>query len=431
MSLKYDIRLPDFIHAYLSSTEGSRSPQKLHLVAAIAATTTSLGRRVFINDTPHLFSNDYYLIVGAPGTGKSQAIKTMMRYTKLTQYRNFAPDSATLPKFLEVMKGFQSSSHVRSKQSAFTLEAASLSYDAEILIGSDELGTFLKHGESSREYMTLLIDLYDKEDYYDHQTVNGVSVTVERPLVNILAGTTPSDFHAIFPRGAAEGGLMSRFLIASVFSEQEKKFESPKPDPQLVDLVVRELVRMLHMKGEIRFSKEGYELAKTIHEQPSLNKDGALQHFYARRDLRRKKMAMAFAAMRGSFEISADDVKIAHTIICYFEMHLPRVLGEYGTATSSVVAEKVMQALTLAEKPMIARQLFAVVSTDVNGMIDLGRALNKLKEAGKIQKIDDGFLPIRAQAHYKVDSYVDWHLLKNIVPDDELCNLLLMKPFAT
>lgn len=427
---KFNTRIPLTLRTYLACNAKDFSPLTLHAPSYIGAIATVLGRRVYLRQgSSQLFPNDFIMIVGNPGTGKSWAISTITRFLKAAGYKNFAPEKVTIQQLFKEFEIFQHQGFpVTDKiKRSFDWMNDPEKVPAEMLIAASEMGLFLSYGENTRELIATLNQLYDCLDSFEYKTVKGTCAYLYQPLLNVIAGTTPSDFQAMFGHGAASGGLMSRFLMVAAFDTIAKQFEPPTPDMQLVEQVVSDLQAAMQLSGEAQFTTAGYELAKTIHEMPAVNAEGALQHFYARRDTRRKKMAMSLAAMRGTLQIDIDDVILAHTLICYYEMHLPKVLGEHGTASNSGASQKIMQALYSANKPMSSKEIMSIVSTDVPSIEALKTALFKLEEAGKLQKVDGSFLPVSSESRYKMDKYVDWELLRGIIPDEELDALTCKK----
>jgi len=102
------------------------------------------------------------------------------------------------------------------------------------------------------------------------------------------------------------------------------------------------------------------------------------------------KLAIVFAASRGSKTVTREDVIGANTLLYATEQDMGKALGEFGKSRNSEVSNKIMQVLYSATEPVNAVKLFKMVSADLVKMSELHDVIGNLTMAEKIRYINTG-----------------------------------------
>ena len=106
---------------------------------------------------------------------------------------------------------------------------------AECFIALGEFADFL--GQNNIDFITMLGALWDVPDQYEHRIKTGKSPFVDRPIVSILGGSTPTGFSLTFPPDIIGQGFLSRLLL--IYGEPTGKRiawpSRPSLDGRLVD----------------------------------------------------------------------------------------------------------------------------------------------------------------------------------------------------
>ena len=88
----------NWIDAFVEHTEDIKSPEHFRRWAAISAISSSLQRRVWMRfGGQSLYVNFYVLLIGPPGTGKSNAIKFARNIIRRLQNIKLTPTRITGP----------------------------------------------------------------------------------------------------------------------------------------------------------------------------------------------------------------------------------------------------------------------------------------------------------------------------------------------
>lgn len=78
---------------------------------------------------------------------------------------------------------------------------------------------------------------------------------------------------------------------------------------------------------------------------------------------------------------------MANTLLSFAETTMPKAIGELGKSRNSEASNKIMQVLYSAREAKEVKDLWKVVSNDLDKMADLGHLLVSLQQADKIQVV--------------------------------------------
>lgn len=438
----------DFFDQYFDYISPSEAPILFHRWALIASMGAWLGRSVwFPFGSGRLFPTSYTIFVGHPGTRKTTAILRAKRVLSAAGYETFSPQRTSKEKFLidlaanswndtgedepdEDMSYYMRKKMRRDRKDAEVdldilneLKIGSKDGDddttpREVFIAADEFNNFI--GTGNIEFQSLLGELWDWDDPkkpYRTRNKNSRSIAVFQPTISVLGGTTPSQFAECFPLASIGQGFMSRLLLIHAEPTNTKITFPAPPDEAATDRIVAALHKMRHLcRGEMVFDDSARTACDTIYRSWPELEDSRFKHYSTRRFTHLLKLCMIVTAMRFSIKVTVKDVIYANTILAFAESTMSKAIGELGKAKNAEATNKIMQVLYDAREPKAIADLWKVVQTDLNDPTELGKVLQNLLAADKIQFIKastgkEGYLPKSVGITRNIP-YVDWKLLK-------------------
>jgi len=223
------------------------------LWAAIFTVGAICERKVWLTTAKgRLYPNQYILLVGGAGIGKSLCTGTV--YDLLNEVRTpetpffIAPTSVTKASLIDNLADAERRI-VRPMDSPAVVSFNSLT------IVPNEFGVFLPSWEG--DFMSSLTDLWDCGRYAETRRTHKININIPRTQLNLFSATTPMYLTNLLPEGAWEQGFMSRMLI--VFSNElvyTDLFNIFDMDSQLRNSLIHDLKEMYKLFGEMTVTEE-------------------------------------------------------------------------------------------------------------------------------------------------------------------------------
>lgn len=401
-----------FKYAGLASQKSTEVPTVFNRWCPVACVAALLGRQCWLEHGHWTYyPNMYILLVGEPATRKSTAIKLAKKVLKAAGYDRFAADRTSKERFLIDLKPFNDQEETRDIEELIDLK---INEPSAGFIMTGELIEFT--GKHNLEFLTMLGNLYDSEPEYKHPKINGTSIIVENPIVNMLAGCQPDMMYSVFPPEAIGQGIMSRLIL--VFSQATgiKLAWPPIPEKQDIKNVVDRLVAIKkHVNGPITLSKGAELILEQMYDEAVGVDDFRFKHYNNRRFIHLLKLSMIFAAMDCRTLISVDDAIQANTLLFATETRMPRALGEFGRSRDSEVVNKIIQILSHYNAPVGARRLYKELANDVDNYNKLVDILSGMQQAEKIKSIHidgkQGYVPNMGKKESWKEELIDMDFL--------------------
>lgn len=408
--------------AYLNYVDQTESPVIFHRWSLLSCVGAHLGRQYwFPFGDFRIFPNMYIMLMGDPGTRKSTAIKMAKRMLGDTGYDKFSGDRTSKEKFLLDLEGIeQEDGKVLDKgavmENLFGEDV--LGEPKEVFVCADEFNDFV--GSGNMEFLSLLGSLWDWDDEtrpFKQRLKTTRSVSIFQPTISILSGNTHAGFAEAFPPQSIGQGFLSRLLL--VYGEASgKRITFPaKPSADLRSQVVGLLCAIKsEVRGEATMSKDARDVLEVIYRNFGGLPDSRFQHYSTRRFTHLLKLCLLTSACRLSGEISKFDVIFANTLLSFVEHRMPQALGEFGKAKHADVAGRLLAVISAATAPMTQHQLWAHVSSDLDGLPELNKIMMNLVGAAKVNWVTNrdgtsGYL-IKKKQLSNQQLYVDYSLLK-------------------
>lgn len=367
----------------------------------LLAISSTLGRNFWITRGHFkVFPNLYVMLMGEPGTGKGLACSLLQSLLEESGYEYFAADRSSKEKFIQDLADGITFNR-KQMESLFTSPIFGNSEGSEELnstprecfIIAEEFQDFL--GQNNIDFIAFLTKLWSYAGTYRYRLKTGRSVGISQPCINILGGSTSATFALTFPPEIAGQGFLARLILVGG-EPNGKRISFPKPpdDQQKSELSAFLMGVKLECTGEIRISAKTFELLDKINQEFGGVDDPRFRDYNTRRFSQLLKLTIICCAARASKELSVDDLDKADDLLRRTELIMPRSLGSFGASRNSAIANKILQMLYAASKPVPTKILWQLVVDDLDKYEDLGNLLMKLQAGDRIQPVGSlGWLP--------------------------------------
>lgn len=365
-----------------------------------------------------IYPNQYLILMGPPATRKGTAMNISKKLLRKLNYKKFAPNRTSPEKFLSCMQDNQIVDLMDGmRDDVKDLSALCVDNASAIYVLADEFQDFI--GPGGMNFMILLTNLWDNLPEYQHPKLHGKDVVVDRPLVNLIAGSTAQSLLSTIPVEALGNGFMSRILFIYAEPPGIKITWPEEPDLEIEKSLLQELAFIKeNLKGPITISKEARVKLDRIYKKFIPIKDPRFVHYSGRRFIHVLKIAMVFAVAKREMTITEEAATKANTLLHFSELYMPKALGEFGKSKYSDVTHMILEALNKTVLPMNIKDLMKLVGRDIQKVTDLGEIIKNLLHQDRIQLTTingkQGYMPLHQIDHYWDDSLLDLPFLKKL-----------------
>lgn len=391
----------EFLQTYLKYVEETESPKLMHIWSALSAASACMGRHVSLPfGIGDIYPNIFVLLVGPPGTRKSQSIKYASNLIKSTTGVRFAPDD-TGGQRQGLITAMEGDTQLDDAEQELEILANASAIDSLTDIGNlsvntvngtdthhifacaSEFGTFM--GEGNVTMTRFLNKVWDGEDYY--YKLKNTQKVLKDPLMTIIGGTTTSDIARILPAESIGQGFMSRWIL--VFAPQKaRKVARPFLNPELGDALQKTYAWLYYeMHGQMQESLEAEKLLDELYNSVDVDlQDSRFLYYSERRHTHLQKIAMIMAGLRKSYSIEIDDVEAANTLLTATEEFMPDALGEFGLSPIGAAKQKMLEFLQHTHEAVPTGILWSVMQRDMK-ITDYKSAIADLINSDKIEEV--------------------------------------------
>lgn len=284
---------PDWIDTYLDYTSGVPSPEIFRLWAAIVGVGAALEQRVWVKSIGEkLFPTFYVLLVGEPGTGKSQAIRPISALWYATQELHVASDSVTKASLTDELE---------AAKRILLIDNEPVEYHS-LQIAASEFGVLVPAHDL--DFLNFLNKIYDNDpNYRESRRTGGRKIDTISPQINIIAGTQPAYLATLLPEEAWGLGFMTRIIL--VHSGEEVKIDDPfapsTKDPEVLHTLVHQMKQLLQAHGECDWEEEAINAARSWYRAgcPPVPDHSRLLSYNRRRFMHTLRLCIVSAASAG------------------------------------------------------------------------------------------------------------------------------------
>lgn len=396
----------EFLRRYLDYVEETESPRLMHIWSVISCAAAAMGRHAWLETgIGETFANQYILLVGPPGTRKSTAINTAKKLLQKATNTKFAPKdtggkrqgliSAIADIDVEATEEMDTLDIADAMDVVLHLENSSMIVPNQadrhcIYICASEFGSFI--GQNNLELTRFLLEMWDGEDY--PYRLKNQSLTINEPLVSMVAGTTPSDIATLLPPEAIGGGFTARCIFIYAGEKYKQVPPSKAGLKKEFEDQLKETFAWIEntMRGAIKMTEEASDYSDALYCQQVQINDPRFIYYSERRHTHLMKLALSMAALRQSMAVDKIDLEQAHLLLQHTEETMPEALGEYGMSPLAVAKQRIVDFIKHAKEPVTETILWAVMQRDMK-MVDFKNCILDLQNAKKIIEVKTDYGP--------------------------------------
>jgi len=320
-----------WIDKFLEYAAPVPTPDLFRLWAGISAIAGVLERRVWTAVIPGkpIFPNMYNLLVANPGIGKSIIIEEVRDLWNAIERPGFgrlfiAPEGVTKAAILDALD--------ESKRIVMVANGSGILHPFEynsLNIAASEFGVLVPSHDL--EFMNVMNHIYDNPPVMRDRTRTSKSVAINKPQINMIAGTQPGYLASLLPEEAWSMGFMSRVVMLYAGAGPDQRlFEGKGLDAGLKAELLRELLHMTTLHGYLDWEPDAQrELVEWYAgKMPPTPEHSKLQHYCSRRLITTCKVAMIYAIAGGEAAISLDAFRAGRAAVLQAELAMPDVFRE-------------------------------------------------------------------------------------------------------
>lgn len=363
----------NWLSAYGEYTTESESPDAYHLWTGLSILASATRRNLWLNQGIYLlFPNLYVILVGPPGVAKSTTIRMGRNILLGADDVVFGPDSITREELIRVM----AKSGEKDKQSAITIH-------------SSELSSLIE--PSGVKMIQFLTDIFDGDFKWRYATKGSGRDTINNPILNILAGTTPMWIADGLPSTVIGHGFTSRIIFVWGDKPRYLKPFPAEPNPKLVKALQNDIDYISRVEGEFEWGPGSRDLYSDIYTTlaNSPPKDFRVEGFHARKKIHLLKVAMLLSiAEDDDLTLTQRDLETAHKILNSLEADMHKTFSAVGKYEHASDLERVENRI-FEEGGMTPEQIHSEFYA-VGDVQEIAKILLMLVSMGRIQKVKGG-----------------------------------------
>lgn len=312
----------NWLKTFLAYTRGLESPERLRLWAGISAVSGALRRRTWVSLKGRpLYANQYIVLVGEPGVGKSIAALEAVTLMKKAGI-SVAPDSFTKEKLYEQLEKTYTKTEMVDGKPRIT---------AAVTIAPDEIGVLIK--KQDEDFMQVLTKLWDSPQVFEYQTKTQGENRIEGVYINLLGGATPRWIAQNLPVMAFEGGFVARLVFVYSNERVMNDLTDTTMDEDLEAALVHDLQMISQLAGRFSWDSDAWEALTSWYKagMPPVVDDPRFATYNTRRLAHIAKLTMVVTAARAqTTTITLSDFQLARDIMLANEADMPLATKQSG-----------------------------------------------------------------------------------------------------
>lgn len=330
--------MPDFIDSFVAHLDGVPTPDVFKLWSGITCVSGALERRVWVETARGvLFPNLYTMLIGPPGSGKTQAISRVHDLWSSVKDFKIAPDSWTSASMLD--------SFLEAKRVIIDASGRCATEFHSQLVAADEFVVFCPAYDL--EFLGRLTKLFDNPPRLSiRRKYLKEEVIIPRPYLTMLTGVQPDILRSLFPEEAWGGGFTSRLIMiysgeqivvdlfgAGENAHNESESELSKQLKKLSKLYGKFFVESSAGNALNEWWRSG-AAPKPVHTR--------LSYYNTRRGMHALKLSLISAASRApeAMIVTEEDVKRGLSWLLDAEMRMPDIFRAMsGRGDAEIIEE--------------------------------------------------------------------------------------------
>lgn len=324
--------ISDWIDGFVKATNGVPSPEDFRLWTAISTISGALERKTWTEGSARpIYPNLYTLLVGPPGSGKTNAIWKGRELWRGLKGMKVAPDNVTKASLMDVF--------VKALKTDVNAAGTQMTAYSPLAVACSEFGVFFTSHDT--EFLSAINEIYEGPPNYTEERRTSTDVTIVKPNLVLLAGTQPDFLGTFLPEEAWGMGFTSRLIM--IFSGEAPKINilGPKIDHDVSHLLPA-LESIYNLRGEFLWTDEAMTAMNAwgVAGCPPHLEHNKLKHYNARRAVHSVKLSMVAAASRaGSLTVTLEDFERAQDWLLTAEKKMPDIFHSMAQKSDAQVLE--------------------------------------------------------------------------------------------
>lgn len=275
------------------------------------------------------------MLVGKAAAGKTRTIMKAREFLANVKDLHLAPTSMTAASLVDAL--------FKAKRFMAMHGGEPLDYNSMVMFNDDWQALMQVY---EKDIVAALTIFYDCWPYRRTRTTKDIDLVIQKPQLNLLAGTTPSALFEFMPVGAWGQGFTSRVVL--VYSN-EKHFVSdftfanrPLPPAMVNDL---EII-WKNTVGQFRVSADFAKAADLWVQsgEPTQPTHPKLQSYLGRRKVTLYKLAMIHSIDRGdSLELTYKDFETALQWLLEVEVNMQDIFDEGSQSVDDQAMDEIVE----------------------------------------------------------------------------------------
>lgn len=225
-------RLDNWLDSFVEYAQAYNTPERYRKWAGLWTLATAAKRSIGMNMPSGIMPpNMYVILVGGPGTGKSQVCSAVSSVLLPATGYNMIPPSITRAGMEDYMQGNMKTRKAPDGKLLISNECIGLADEMQGILPDQDLG-----------HLTLYNRLYDNPPNHKAVTRSNGEVKLESPYCALLTGAQPSFLSLTLPEQAWGMGFMSRsVMVWGVAPPRRSVFKRAAINPKLKSDLIHDL----------------------------------------------------------------------------------------------------------------------------------------------------------------------------------------------
>ncbi len=365
--------LPSWLRAYGEYTSDNEAPESYHLWVGLAIIAGAAQRKISMVEKHRRINSNLYVILTGPSgkTRKTTALLIGEGFLSSVPGIHIGPRASSMPALISKMAEIGKTNPEHQS----------------VTVVSHELGTLLTNNPA--EAVDILTDLFDGNANWSKDTIVRGPEKLTAPWLNIIAGTTPQWMGENFSKTFVEGGFASRCIFVHE-TEKSKLVASQEDTPESQALrkkLINDLIHISKLKGEMRFTPEGFEFYKKWYENPKgrfpMVEDPRTAGYYERKHVHLQRIAMLLSlAERDDLTVSERDLRAALMLLGMIEPGMKKAFSAVGRNEYATDLERILSQIEQAGPDGVSYKTLVATNYAALGKENLDRILEQLDAMG-------------------------------------------------
>jgi len=326
-----------------------------------------------------IWPNMYIWLVSTPGIGKSIAIKEARKFIQDLDKIYIAPTNVSSASLIDFV--------AEARCILTPVPGPAIQYNSAILL-PDELMAFMATYDT--QMIGLLTTLYDTDvPYGEDKRTLGTKHRMERPQLNMIVGTTPSNIMTYVPQTAWDQGFTSRIvLVWATKRKDDRDIFAVTARTRSAELehdirVINSTVGKFDMEESFKQKVRDWRAA----DYPPAPTHPRLTHYLPRRLAHFFKLAMVSSIDRGpSLVLTMADWERATKWLFEAEATMP-IIFEQGITHSDTGAQNELAHFIRSQKGEISETQLVRKARTLLPVYAVTKTIEVLEKSGVIQQI--------------------------------------------